>query len=120
MMMMMMMDVGVGCTIEDEFIEHRWWLMMRQSLKTRYVPFILLLGFCKQKDLISSGKFFPANVKTAFDRLSFIGLKFPAVEVDSSHYAIPPSERCKKVRERTNTFSSFSSSLKRHFFCRVL
>lgn len=54
----------------------------------------ILVGTCSWTDptLIACGRFYPAGVSSAEDRLRFYAQQFPIVEVDSTFYA-PPSER---------------------------
>ncbi|MDA8218273.1 MAG: DUF72 domain-containing protein [Dehalococcoidales bacterium] len=51
----------------------------------------VLLGTCSwtDKELIASGKFYPAANLSAEDRLRYYASRFPLVEVDSSYYALP-------------------------------
>jgi len=53
-----------------------------------------LVGSCSWTDptLIACGRFYPAGVTSAEDRLRYYATQFPLVEVDSTYYA-PPSER---------------------------
>jgi uncharacterized protein YecE (DUF72 family) len=41
------------------------------------------------KSLIACGRFYPANVTTAEERLRYYAQQFPMVEVDSSYYGVP-------------------------------
>jgi len=59
------------------------------------------------KTLISSGAFYPADVKTPEDRLRFYASQFPIVEVDATYY-YPPTERNAALwSERTPTSFTF-------------
>ena len=51
-------------------------------------------GACSWTDrtLIDAGTFYPANARTAADRLAHYASQFPIVEVDATYYALP-SER---------------------------
>ncbi len=53
------------------------------------------------KSLIDSGRFYPADAKSAEDRLRFYASKFPMVGVDSSYYAIPFAQTASLWAERT-------------------
>ncbi|KXZ47375.1 hypothetical protein GPECTOR_36g96 [Gonium pectorale] len=52
---------------------------------------LVLFGTCGWSDdsILRCGRFYPAWVKSAEQRLEFYGTHFPCVEVDSSTYAIP-------------------------------
>ena len=54
----------------------------------------ILVGSCSWTDptLIASGRFYPAGVTSAAQRLRYYAGQFPLVEVDSTYYA-PPTER---------------------------
>jgi uncharacterized protein YecE (DUF72 family) len=53
------------------------------------------------KSLVDSGKFYPADARSAEDRLRYYAAQFPMVEVDSSYYAIPAPETAQLWAERT-------------------
>jgi len=53
------------------------------------------------KNLIDSGLFYPAHVKTPSDRLGFYAGQFPLVEVDSSYYALLSERNAALWVERT-------------------
>lgn len=53
------------------------------------------------KNLIDSGLFYPAHIKTPSDRLGFYANQFPLVEVDSSYYALPSERNAALWVERT-------------------
>jgi uncharacterized protein YecE (DUF72 family) len=53
------------------------------------------------KSLIKCGRYYPADVKTAEERLRFYAAEFPLVEVDSSYYAIPGEQTARLWVERT-------------------
>ena len=53
------------------------------------------------KSLIDSGRFYPANAKSAKDRLRSYAAQFPMVEVDSSYYVIPVAQTASLWAERT-------------------
>lgn len=53
------------------------------------------------KTLIDTGRFYPADVKTAEGRLRYYATQFPLVEVDSSYYSIPDVEATRQWAERT-------------------
>src|SRR5512145_2158153 len=53
------------------------------------------------KSLIKCGRYYPADVKTAEERLRFYAGEFPLVEVDSSYYAIPSEQTARLWVERT-------------------
>ncbi|MCO5579423.1 hypothetical protein L7F22_033278 [Adiantum nelumboides] len=51
----------------------------------------VLMGTCGWSDqtLLKCGRFYPASVRSAEDRLRHYSTHFPCVEVDTSTYAIP-------------------------------
>jgi uncharacterized protein YecE (DUF72 family) len=51
--------------------------------------------------LVSSGAFYPADAKTAEDRLRFYAEHFDTVEVDSPYYALPSEKNAELWNERT-------------------
>jgi uncharacterized protein YecE (DUF72 family) len=53
------------------------------------------------KSLVQCGRYYPADVKTAEDRLRYYAAEFPIVEVDSSYYAIPGEQTARLWVERT-------------------
>lgn len=53
------------------------------------------------KTLLEPGLFYPAEVKTATERLRFYAERFPLVEVDSSYYGLPSERNAKAWTERT-------------------
>ena len=53
------------------------------------------------KNLIDSGLFYPAHIKTPSDRLAYYASQFPLVEVDSSYYALPSERNAALWAERT-------------------
>jgi uncharacterized protein YecE (DUF72 family) len=53
------------------------------------------------KTLIDSGRFYPAEAKTAEARLRYYADRFELVEVDSSYYALPASKTARLWAERT-------------------
>ena len=53
------------------------------------------------KSLIQCGRYYPADVKSAEDRLRYYAAEFPLVEVDSSYYAIPSEQTARQWVERT-------------------
>ncbi|KAJ7523754.1 hypothetical protein O6H91_18G061600 [Diphasiastrum complanatum] len=58
----------------------------------------VLMGTCGWSDqtLLRCGKFYPASVRSAEDRLQHYSAHFPCVEVDTSTYAIPPISSIKR------------------------
>ena len=58
----------------------------------------VLIGTCGWTDptLVQSKRFFPPNVKTAVDMLTYYSKHFPAVEIDTSTYAIPRESAVKQ------------------------
>jgi uncharacterized protein YecE (DUF72 family) len=70
----------------------------------------ILVGSCSWTDptLIACGRFYPAGVTSAADRLRYYAGAFPLVEVDSTYYA-PPSERNARLWvERTSSGFTFN------------
>lgn len=63
----------------------------------------LYVGTCSWTDpsLIKSKRFYPAGCNSAEARLRFYASQFPAVEVDSSYYAMPSAINCQRWAERT-------------------
>jgi uncharacterized protein YecE (DUF72 family) len=53
------------------------------------------------KSLVNSGRFYPAQVKTAEARLRYYADQFSIVEVDSSYYAMPSPHSAQLWSERT-------------------
>jgi uncharacterized protein YecE (DUF72 family) len=53
------------------------------------------------KSLIQCGRYYPAGVKTAEERLRYYAAEFPIVEVDASYYAIPGEQTARLWVERT-------------------
>jgi uncharacterized protein YecE (DUF72 family) len=53
------------------------------------------------KSLVACGRFYPAQCKTAEQRLRFYAQQFPMVEVDSSYYAMPLPQTAQLWAERT-------------------
>jgi uncharacterized protein YecE (DUF72 family) len=53
------------------------------------------------KELISSGKFYPPHTTSSEDRLRFYASQFPLVEVDSSYYGMPSRKNSELWVERT-------------------
>lgn len=53
------------------------------------------------KNLIDSGLFYPAHIKTPSDRLAFYASQFALVEVDSSYYALPSERNAELWAKRT-------------------
>ncbi len=60
-------------------------------------------GTCGWTDptLIKAGTFYPADVKTAEERLRYYASQFPVVEVDATYYALPRQEQAGLWVERT-------------------
>ena len=63
----------------------------------------ILVGSCSWTDptLIASGRFYPAGVTSAAQRLRFYAGQFPLVEVDSTYYAPPVAQTSELWVERT-------------------
>jgi uncharacterized protein YecE (DUF72 family) len=55
-----------------------------------------------EKTLVTSGKFYPASVKTAEQRLRYYASRFPIVEVDSTFYSVPAERNAVLWSERTS------------------
>lgn len=53
------------------------------------------------KNLINSGLFYPAHIKSPAERLSYYASQFHLVEVDSSYYALPSERNAALWVERT-------------------
>jgi uncharacterized protein YecE (DUF72 family) len=53
------------------------------------------------KELISSGKFYPPDVTSSEDRLRFYASQFPLVEVDSTYHGMPSRKNSELWVERT-------------------
>ena len=53
------------------------------------------------KSLIDSGLFYPAEVKTAEQRLRYYAERYPLVEIDSSYYGMPSEQNAHLWAERT-------------------
>jgi hypothetical protein len=51
--------------------------------------------------LIDAGTFYPANARTAADRLTHYARQFPIVEVDATYYALPSERNARLWRDRT-------------------
>lgn len=66
-------------------------------------------GTCGWTDrtLIQSG-FYPAEVKSATDRLGYYAQQFSLVEVDSTYYAPPSRRNCELWAERTPAGFTFN------------
>jgi uncharacterized protein YecE (DUF72 family) len=66
-------------------------------------------GTCGWTDrtLIQSG-FYPSEVKSATDRLSYYAQQFPLVEVDSTYYSPPSRRNCELWAERSPPDFTFS------------
>jgi uncharacterized protein YecE (DUF72 family) len=60
-------------------------------------------GACSWTDrtLIDAGTFYPANARTAADRLTHYARQFPIVEVDATYYALPSERNARLWRDRT-------------------
>ncbi len=63
----------------------------------------ILVGTASWTDrsLVSSGRFYPPEARTAEDRLRYYASRFPFVEVDSSYYALPSVRNSELWAERT-------------------
>ncbi|MDM7999021.1 MAG: DUF72 domain-containing protein [Dehalococcoidia bacterium] len=63
----------------------------------------ILVGTCSWTDptLIRSGRFYPAEAKTAEARLQFYASQFRLVEVDSSYYSLPSEATARLWATRT-------------------
>ena len=63
----------------------------------------ILTGTCSwtDKSLVDSGRFYPAKVKSAEERLRFYADEFPLVEVDSTYYGLPSERNAALWVERT-------------------
>src|SRR4030081_1779146 len=53
------------------------------------------------KELISSGKFYPPHTTSSEDRLRYYASQFPLVEVDSTYYGMPSKKNSELWVERT-------------------
>ena len=64
---------------------------------------MIYVGSCSwaEKSLVASGRFYPAGVKTASERLRYYASVFPTVEVDSSYYALPSRRNAEAWTART-------------------
>jgi uncharacterized protein YecE (DUF72 family) len=64
---------------------------------------MILTGTASWTDetLIKSRRFYPADCKSAEDRLRYYASRFPFVEVDSSYYALPSARNAQLWAERT-------------------
>ena len=51
--------------------------------------------------MIAPGVFYPPELKTAEERLRYYASQFPAVEVDSTYYALPVKRTAESWVERT-------------------
>ncbi len=69
----------------------------------------ILVGTCSwaDKSLVDSGRFYPAKLKTAEERLRFYADQFPLVEVDSSYYGLPSERNSALWVERTPSHFTF-------------
>ena len=78
--------------------------MPKGNLKLEVGP-LIYVGSCSwaEKSLIASGRFYPAGIKTAADRLRYYSSLFSTVEVDSSYYALPSERNAKAWAERTGS-----------------
>lgn len=54
-----------------------------------------------EKTLIDSGRFYPADVLSAGDRIRYFAQHFSLAEVDSSYYALPSARNSREWLERT-------------------
>jgi uncharacterized protein YecE (DUF72 family) len=54
-----------------------------------------------EKTLIDSKRFYPADVKSAEDRLRYYAQRFALVEIDASYYALPTAQNAERWAERT-------------------
>jgi len=63
----------------------------------------ILVGTCSWTDpsLIESGRFYPADVHGAADRLRYYAARFPLVEVDATYYSPPDPRTARLWVERT-------------------
>jgi uncharacterized protein YecE (DUF72 family) len=63
----------------------------------------ILVGTCSWTDrsLVESGRFYPADAKTAEERLRYYADQFPIVEVDSTYYGLPSERNAALWVERT-------------------
>ena len=63
----------------------------------------VLVGTCSWTDptLIRSGRFYPAEAKSAEARLAYYSTQFDLVEVDSSYYSLPSRRNSTLWAERT-------------------
>ncbi len=64
---------------------------------------MIRIGTCSwaEKTLISSGEFYPQEVRSAEERLRYYASRFDTVEIDSTYYAIPPVRNAFLWAERT-------------------
>jgi uncharacterized protein YecE (DUF72 family) len=69
----------------------------------------ILVGTCSWTDptLIRSGRFYPAEAKSAEARLQFYASQFRLVEVDSTYYAMPNEATARLWVERTGADFTF-------------
>jgi uncharacterized protein YecE (DUF72 family) len=63
----------------------------------------ILVGTCSwtERSLVTSGRFYPPELKSAEERLRFYAEQFPIVEVDSTYYGLPSERNAALWVERT-------------------
>ena len=63
----------------------------------------ILVGTCSwtERSLVTSGRFYPPEVKSPDERLRSYAQQFPIVEVDSTYYGLPSERNTGLWVERT-------------------
>ena len=70
-----------------------------------------LIGFT-DSSLISCGRFYPSSCKNGQQRLKHYASKFPILEIDTSHYAIPSTRVIQDWINATKQFLGFQIHIK--------
>ena len=70
-----------------------------------------LIGFTDDS-LVKCGRFYPSSCKTGSDRLKHYCSKFPIVEIDTSHYAIPSQRVVEDWVKSASAYNNFKFHLK--------
>ena len=70
-----------------------------------------LIGFT-DSSLISCGRFYPSSCKNGKEKLKHYASKFPIIEIDTSHYAIPTVRVIQDWIDATKQYTGFKFHIK--------
>ena len=78
---------------------------------------MILIGTASWTDptLLASGRFYPPDVRSPAERLAYYASQFPLVEINSSYYALPDSQRAYRWARHTPDHFRFHAKAFRLF-----